>query len=250
MLKCYRDALRHFSIDTDRVFISGHQAGAALAWDVALSHPDLWAGAAMISPTADKFIIQYDQNAKLMPMYFVYGQFDGSGFRDQIGKSLDKYVSSLQYDAIAVSYIGREGGFFPEEAPRIMEWMQLSSHRRLRNPKEVKVSMMRPGDRFFYWIEAPDFASDNNSFSFKAGDARGIEASITAKNGVSVSQNPSHSTWIWLSPEMVDFKQPVSVRVKGTTRKFDVSSDLEVVLEDVRQRADRLHPFHFKISIP
>ena len=250
VLKCYRDALRHFSVDTDRVFISGHQAGAALAWDIALSHPDLWAGAVMISPTADKFIIQYDQNAKLLPMYFVYGQFDGSGFREQIGKTLDKYVSSLQYDAIAVSYIGREGGFFPEEAPRIMEWMQLSSHRRERNPKAIKVSMMRPGDRFFYWIEAPEFASDNNSFSFKPGDSRGIEASITAKNGISVSQNPSPSTWIWLSPEMVDFKQPVSVRVKGTTKKVDVSSDLDVILEDARQRADRLHPFHFKISVP
>ena len=250
VLKCYRDALRHFSVDTDRVFISGHQAGAALAWDIALSHPDLWAGAVMISPTADKFIIQYDQNAKLLPMYFVYGQFDGSGFREQIGKTLDKYVSSLQYDAIAVSYIGREGGFFPEEAPRIMEWMQLSSHRRERNPKAIKVSMMRPGDRFFYWIEAPEFASDNNSFSFKPGDARGIEASITAKNGISVSQNPSPSTWIWLSPEMVDFKQPVSVRVNRTTKKVDVSSDLDVILEDARQRADRLHPFHFKISVP
>ncbi len=250
VLKCYRDALRHFSIDTDRVFISGHQAGAALAWDIALSHPDLWAGAVMISPTADKFIIQYDQNAKLMPMYFVYGQFDGSGFRDQIGKTLDKYVSSLQYDGIAVSYRGREGGFFPEEAPRIMEWMQLSSHRRNRYPKEIKVSMMRPGDRFFYWIEAPDFKSENNSFAFKAGDNRGIEASMTAKNGFSVSQNPAATTWIWLSPDMVDFKQPVSVRVKGTTKKFDVTSDVEVVLEDARQRADRLHPFHFKISMP
>jgi pimeloyl-ACP methyl ester carboxylesterase len=250
VLKCYRDALRHFSIDTDRVFISGHQAGAALAWDMALSHPDLWAGAVMISPTADKFIIQYDENAKLMPMYFVYGQFDGSGFRAQIGSTVSKYVSSLQYDAIAVSYIGREGGFFPEEAPRIMEWMQLSSHRRERTPKNLKVSMLRPGDRFFYWIEAPDFVSDNNSFSFKPGDKHGIEASITAKNGVSVSQIPSPSAWVWLTPEMVDFKQPVSVRVKGTTKRFDVTSDLDVILEDARQRADRLHPFHFKISIP
>ncbi len=250
VLKCYRDALRYFSVDTDRVFISGHQAGAALAWDMALSHPDLWAGAVMISPTADKFIIHYGENAKLMPMYFVYGKFDGSGFRAQIGKTINNYVSSLQYDAIAVDYIGREGGFFPEEAPRIMDWMQLSSHRRQRNPKDIKVSMMRPGDRFFYWIEAPDFTSDNNSFSFNAADKRGIEASITAKNGFSISQNPAPSTWIWLTPELVDFKQPVSVRVKGATKRFDVSSDLDVILEDVRKRADRLHPFHFKISVP
>lgn len=251
VLKCFREALRHFAIDTDRVFISGHQAGAAAAWDIALAHPDMWAGAVMISPTADKFIIHYDDNAKLMPMYFVYGQFDGSGFRDQIGKTLDKYVSSLQYDAIAVSYIGREGGFFPEEAPRIMDWMQLSSHRRNRNPKEIKVSMMRPGDRFFYWIEAPEFVTDNNSFSLNPADARiGIEASTTAKNGFSVSQTPSPSTWIWMTPEMVDFKQPVSVRVKGSTKRVDASSDLEVILEDARQRADRLHPFHFKVAVP
>jgi tetratricopeptide (TPR) repeat protein len=252
VLKCYRDALRHFSIDTDRVFISGHQAGAAAAWDIALAHPDMWAGAVMISPTADKFIIHYDENAKLVPMYFVYGQFDGSGFREQIGKTINKYVSSMQYDAIAVSYIGREGGYFPEEAPRIMDWMQLSSHRRNRNPKEIKVSMMRPGDRFFYWIEAPEFVSDNNSFAFKPADANvGIEARLTAKNGISVNQIPAPaSAWIWLTPELVDFKQPVSVRVKGNTKRVDVSSDLEVILEDARQRADRLHPFHFKIAMP
>ena len=250
VLKCYRDALRHFSIDTDRVFVSGHQAGAALAWDMALAHPDLWAGAVMVSPTADKFIVQYDQNALLVPMYFVYGEQDGSGFRDQIGRTVDKYIKSVRYDALAVCYRGREGGFFPEEAERIMEWMQLSSHRRVRNPKEIKVSMMRPGDRFFYWIEAPDFATDNNSFVFKAGDAKGIEASMLAKNVISVSQNPSPTTWVWLNPEMVDFSEPVTVRVKGTTKKFDVSSDVEVILEDARQRADRLHPFHFKISMP
>ena len=252
VLKCFRDAVRHFSIDTDRVFISGHQTGAAVAWDIALAHPDIWAGAVMISPIADKFIIHYDENAKLMPMYFVYGELDGSGFREQIGATVSKYVSSPQYEAIAVSYIGREGGFFQEEAPRIMNWMQLSSHKRNRNPKEIKVSMMRPGDRFFYWVEAPDFATDSNSFSFKPADARvGIEASITAKNGISVSKTPSPTlTWFWLTPEMVDFKQPVSVRVKGNSKRVDVSSDLEVILEDVRQRADRLHPFHFKVSVP
>ncbi len=251
VLKCFRDALRHFSVDTDRVFISGHQAGAAAAWDIALAHPDLWAGAIMISPTAEKFIIHYDENAKLVPMYFAYGQLDGSGFRAQIGTTVGKYVASLQYDAIAVSYIGREGGFFPEEAPRIMDWMQLSSHRRDRNPKEIKVSMLRPGDRFFYWIEAPEFATENNSFLFKAAaNSPGLEARVTAKNGFSVAQTPSPITWIWVSPEMVDFKQPVSVRVKGTTKKVDVTSDLDVILEDVRQRADRLHPFHFKISVP
>ena len=249
VLKCYRDALRHFSIDTDKVFISGHQAGATCAWDLALAHPDLWAGGVMVSPTAEKFIVHYGENAVLVPMYFVYGERDGSGFRDQIGKTVDKYLVSSRYDALAVCYRGREGGFFPEETERIMEWMQLSSHRRVRNPKEIKVSTMRPGDRFFYWVEAPDFATEINSFAFKPAST-GIEANLMAKNGISVSQYPTPTVWVWLTPDLVDFSLPVVVRAKGTTKRFDVSSDLDVILEDARTRVDRLHPFHFKISFP
>lgn len=251
VLKCLRDALRHFSIDTDRVFISGHQAGATLAWDLALSHPDLWAGAVMVSPTAEKFIVHYDENALLLPMYFVYGERDGSGFRDQIGGTVNKYISNSRYDALAVCYRGREGGFFPEETERIMEWMQLSSHRRVRNPKEIKVSMMRPGDRFFYWVETPEFQIENNGFEFSVGNSSRIEATVLAKNGLSVSHAPAQSSiWIWMSPELVDFSQPVLVRVKGSTKKVDAVSDLDVILEDARQRGDRLHPFHFKVTFP
>ncbi len=250
VLKCYRDALRHFSIDTDRAFITGHHAGASLAWDVALSHPDLWAGAVMVSPTAEKFLLHYEENAKLMPMYFVYGSREGLGFHEKIGATLDKYIFSSRYDVMAVSYRGREAGYFPEEAPRIMEWMELSSHRRVRNPKEIKVAMMRPGDRFFYWIEAPDFTTDNHSLLFNPQDTRGLEASLNARNGVSVSQNPSPTTVVWLSPDIVDFSQPVSVRVKGSTKKVDPATDVGVVLEDARARGDRLHPFHMKVSFP
>ena len=43
--ECYlRDAMRRFSIDSDRVFLSGHSIGGDAAWDIGLAHPDLWAG--------------------------------------------------------------------------------------------------------------------------------------------------------------------------------------------------------------
>ena len=40
VLACYRDACKRFSIDTDRVFLSGHAMGGDAAWDMGLSHPD------------------------------------------------------------------------------------------------------------------------------------------------------------------------------------------------------------------
>ena len=44
MLNSLRDACRRFSVDSDRVFISGHSMGGDAAWDLGTAHPDLWAG--------------------------------------------------------------------------------------------------------------------------------------------------------------------------------------------------------------
>jgi hypothetical protein len=67
ILRPLRDAMRRFSIDSDRVFVAGHFMGADAAWDLAMAHPDLWAGAIMIGAIAKKYIIQYWPNARYVP---------------------------------------------------------------------------------------------------------------------------------------------------------------------------------------
>ncbi len=52
----------------------------------------------MVSPTAEKFLLHYEDNAQLMPMYFVYGSREGLGFHDKIGATLDKYIRSSRHD--------------------------------------------------------------------------------------------------------------------------------------------------------
>lgn len=253
ILLSLRDAMRHFSVDTDRVFISGHVAGATAAWDIALSHPDMWAGAVLISPNADKHIIQYsERNARYIPIYAVYGQWDAGGLREKLGLTVSRYLSGPDYDAIAVCYQGRESGFFPEELPRIIEWMELSSHRRQRAPSKLEVVTSRPGDRFFYWLEAPDYVATNNPINFDPKDRDVIEASLqAASNRIFITNFPNKSrTWIWLSPDTVDFSRPLIVRLKGSQKTFqDLASDVGVMLEDARSRGDRQHPFHLKIEM-
>src|SRR5262249_35737875 len=39
-----RDLRRRFQVDSDRVFLFGHEQGGRMAFDVGLSHPDLFAG--------------------------------------------------------------------------------------------------------------------------------------------------------------------------------------------------------------
>ena len=79
ILYCLRDACRRFSVDTDRVFLSGHSMGGDAAWDIGLAHPDLWAGVVPIVATAGKYVSRYWQNARnQLPLYFVSGDMDGN----------------------------------------------------------------------------------------------------------------------------------------------------------------------------
>ncbi|NBP89009.1 MAG: hypothetical protein EBU59_11010, partial [Planctomycetia bacterium] len=49
---------------------------------------------------------------------------------------------------------------------------------------------------------------------------------------------------VWLSPEVVDFKRPVSVSLGGRRlHQGEVTPDLDVLLEDLRTRCDYQHPF-------
>ena len=79
VLNSLRDACRRFSIDTDRVFLSGHSMGGDAAWDMGLAHPDLWAGVIPDrGPVRSLLRPLYWENAKYVPFYVVAGELDGA----------------------------------------------------------------------------------------------------------------------------------------------------------------------------
>ncbi len=264
ILAAFRDALRRFSIDTDRVFVAGHLEGGTAAWDLALSHPDLWAGAILISPGAEKYVMHYTDNIRSHPrapdqvplgIYLVYGELDGTRSVSMMGAAASKCLSNANYDAVAVEYHGEGRVRFASELPRIMEWMELSSHRRIRNMQHIQASTMRPGDRFYYWLEAPAILPElaGNPYQFDPKKSGVFEASIldSTANGVAVKKipSPNHSAVVWLTPEMVDFNRPITISSAGRISKEDLQPSIEVMLEDVRQRGDRLHFFWQKIVL-
>jgi pimeloyl-ACP methyl ester carboxylesterase len=269
VLACYRDALRRTSVNTDRVFISGHFEGATAAWDIAQSHPDLWAGAVFISPTADKYIPLYHSNvqaAKESPTdiplatYIVYGEMDGVRLNNPgLGVTADRYLKSLQYDCVVVEHIGQGRGLFSAELPRIMQWMQLAGRQRLRSPRALDFVTMRSGDRFFYWLEAAQLTPEVMTNAFELDPARDaarrgkFEAMLLdqALNGVRISKIPSvdRSALLWLTPQMVDFSREITVVFRGKTIKYNLTPDIEVMLEDVRRRGDRLGVFWQKLEL-
>ena len=55
---------------------------------------------------------------------------------------------------------------------------------------------------------------------------------------------------VWLSPDMVNFERRIAVSVNGRNHvnPEGATPDTEVLLEDVRTRGDRQHPFWAKMQ--
>ena len=249
VLGSLREASRHFSIDSDRVFLSGHSMGGDAAWDVALSHPDLWAGLVGIVPTSARYVNHYWKNAHRLPMYLVGGELDS----DRLVRNamdLDRYFQK-GFDATYVEYLGRGHEHFSDDIHRIFDWMG----RKTRSffPNSVEAVSMRPWDSFFWWIEMSRAPVRTIVLPAQWPPSSGVRAlEISAKttpgNSISVRCGAEKVT-VWLSPDMIDFSKPLSVTIDGQRRwNGDFSADLEVMLEDLRTRGDRQHPFWAKIE--
>ena len=253
-----RDAMQRFSIDSDRVFLSGHSMGGDAAWDIGLAHPDVWAGVIPISAVAEynratspKYVTRYSENAKHVAFYFVGGAFDGKQI-DTNARDWNRYLRRSGYDTIIVEYLGRGHEHFQDEIQRIFTWMEL--HRRDFFPTEFEIKTMRPWDRFYWWVEG-DGLAEKSMILPAAWPPRGnirpttFKASITDKQKIYVKAGAGHIT-LWLSPEIVDLDARLKINVVGgKARSVNPNASVEVMLEDARRRGDRQHPFWAKVDL-
>jgi len=256
VLAALRHSLRRFSIDTDRVFLSGHSMGGDAAWDIALAHPDLWAGLIAISPAAGKYVNHYWHNARTLPMYLVGGELDSACFGRNT-MDLDRYFAK-GFDATYVEYRGRGHEHFSDEIMRIFDWM--GRRKRTFFPPSIDVVSMRPWDRFFWWVEMERPPARTTVLPSQWPPSPtirpfSIEAKTMPANSVPASMLSvrcgAERVRIWLSPELVDFSRPVTVTLDGRKLwKDPVVPDKRLLLEDLRLRADRQHPFWAVVDWP
>jgi hypothetical protein len=250
VLGSVRDACRRFSIDTDRIYLTGHGVGGDAVWDIAIARPDIWAGVIPFVAVADKYVNFYSVNAPYVSWYIIAGELDG----DKMARNavqLDRYLKP-RTDITIVEFLGRGYEPFGDEILRLFDWM---GRRKRSIPKEIDCVSMRPWDNFFWWLEAEGLPARSMVSPGAWPPPRGtraapIEGKRMATNKVSVKLQADKVT-VWLSPDLVDFGQPLVVEVNNRTispRDRMVRPDVGVLLEDVRTRADRQHPFWAKLS--
>jgi len=249
VLYALQNSFKRFSIDTDRVFLSGHSIGGDAVWDIALAHPDLWAGVLPIAATAGKYVGRYWQNAKHVSFYFVGGEMDGNRVAQNM-QDFNRYLTKFGYDTMIVEYKGRGHDHFQDEIHFMFDWMR--THRRSFFPKTIKCTTMRPWDNFFWWVELDGMPSTFITLPLQwprkgARDAL-LEAEIGINNRIQV-KSPAKIITVYLNPDIIDFQENVSLNVSGKTQSEPIVPNLEVMLEDVRTRGDRLNPFWAKVTM-
>ncbi len=252
VLGCMRDACRRFAVDTDRVFLSGHADGGDAAWDIGVSHPDLWAGVIPISAEARKFCNFYTENARNLPFYLVLGELDG-GRIARNATVLDRYLKA-GFNTTVVEYLGRGHDHFLDEQLQLFDWM--GRFKRNFFPREFACSTMRPTDNFFWWAEIDGLPPGAQVNAGTWPPPRGTQALVVKGtsppgiNSLTLLAGNSKIT-IWLSPDLVDFKSHINISVGG--RRLAnlpplIKPSIETMLEDVRTRGDRQHPFWAKVT--
>ncbi|MFV2065626.1 MAG: peptidase [Pirellulales bacterium] len=251
VLASLRDACRHFSIDTDRVFLSGHDVGGDAAWDLGLAHPDQWAGVIPVVAVADRYCSHYWPNARYVPFYVVAGELDGDRLRRN-ARDLDRYFLH-NFDATLVEYLGRGHEHFFGEIGRLLDWMG----RRHRNffPRDFHCATMRQWDNYFWWLELNAYPTrsivDPSDWPPPRGTrALKVSGSIKPSGSIVVRSGSQHVT-LWLAPEIVDFQKRINITLDGRRLRGDkrgIRPTVQVLLEDVRTRGDRQHPFWAKVE--
>jgi len=251
VLNSLRDACQHFSIDTDRVFLSGHSMGGDAAWDIGIAHPDLWAGVIPIVARGERYISRLWENARYLNLYFVGGDLDSDKSYNN-SKDFDRYMMR-GYNATVVEFQGRGHDDFSDEIERLFDWM--SRYVRDFYPKEFKCQCMRTWEKYFWWLDLDEIPTkaivDPQNWPPQGTRPASTKAALNEKNELSVKTASGNVTF-WLSPGIINFKQRATITVNNIKAKLHngfVRPALNVMLEDARTRGDRQHPFWAKVTV-
>lgn len=242
------DARRRFNIDSDRVFLAGHDMGGDAAFDIGFSHPDQFAGVIPIAGVSDRYSEFYWENARYLPLYVVCGELD----RDTVARNARTLTRMMlhghQYDLIVSEYVGAGADSFYSEIHKLFDWM--SRHRRVPLPKDFEVKTLRETDNHFYWYEFSGIPRNVTNVAWE-GEKRGavrpmkVRAILNQSNTFEI-QSGAERHRIWLTPGggHVDFDKRVGVRINGRQRFNDfIKPDAGAMLERFRLYGDRQQIF-------
>ncbi|MCB9951320.1 MAG: hypothetical protein H6824_10095 [Planctomycetaceae bacterium] len=248
---CITHVRKRYRVDSDRVFIAGHGMGADATYDVALSAPDLFAGAITIAGKIERHALFLWENGHQLAWYVVGGERDRDT-TEHNATSLNRMLVKRQ-DMIYCDYKSRGYEGYGEEQERIFEWMQTKRRKSLAEVADFDVGSLRMSDNQFHWLAAHSMPPQLFPPLPANGRATGVSVrpfkAHVAVGGPIYLQHPGKSTTFWLSPEFISFEDRHRISINGRVvfNSF-ISPSMEDLLEDLRIRGDRERLFWAKMT--
>jgi hypothetical protein len=167
-----------------------------------------------------------------------------------------EWVANIRYlDATVIWYHGRGAEMFDrEEMPETFKWM--NAQRRKwpdRSEFSINCKILRPWDNYYWFIEIDPASIPSDKMVWPEawtdkGSGIGVESFYKSTNRFRINRSTKALNF-WLGPDFVDFNQEISISGQVKEFKGMVAPSVRVLLEDVRQRGDREHPYWAKLKL-
>lgn len=266
LLSILSELQREYPIDPDRVYVTGHSMGGHLSWRSGISMPDRWAA---ISPMSGGY--DFVESGQVKPLFNVPG-YATWGAREPydinpFNRSIRDWMDEHEYDWVNVE---KPGGheIFLDELPLVGAFFDERSRDLYRDAvfargggtlrfeatwgiegwdQEHTWNAERPiPHSTFHWIRLVPREGDEEERKTQ----QEVWAVNAGDNVLELTTSGVRELRVLLHPEMVDFDEPVEIRVNGR-RAFRerVDPDPELLLELVREFDDRGRVFHAAVDL-
>ncbi|MEO6708502.1 MAG: PHB depolymerase family esterase, partial [Planctomycetota bacterium] len=187
-MRALRDVREKYSVDCDRIYICGREAGVAAAISIASKFPHIFAGA--IGRAGDSGETPVD-NFRGLPTFFA-----GAGAQ---AAEFEKKSKEAGFDNCTLKSDGTDLD--------VLTWM--TDHPRIANPVKVTLYPGKPIPSKAYWLKV-------QPTDVPSGVAK-IDAEIDrSKNTITITGNGIRQVTLMLNDVLVDLDKPVSVVLNGT----------------------------------
>jgi pimeloyl-ACP methyl ester carboxylesterase len=258
VLDVIKDVRLRYNVDPDRIMLAGYGEGGNAAWDIGLSHPDMFAAVVPISsqPKVNVLLALWP-NAMYTPVYAITGEMMGYSIRN-INRTMTDWIAK-GFPCLHVVYRGRGYEWFGAELSTAFEWM---NKRKRRNPfpeigrwpydDRLGTSMctIRTTDNRFWWLST-DSIKDQNLLESKPNTnvtpAR-MQAVVKPGNQVTIATWGLKKISIWFALGTIDFTKPVTIKLTGwrgdnvatwTSGGKPLKQNLSLMMEDLYERGDK-----------
>lgn len=194
VLRCIQMANDRFSVDEDRVYLTGESMGGGGTWHVGSRHPELFAAIAPVFGGWDYLVNTPDEDLqKLTPLERFFHEQDSSfaqvesllatpvfvhhGDADHIvdvrnSRYIVRQLQRWRYD---VRYDEQPGGghFDGDHWPAILRW--LLDHRRQAHPRHVRIRSSQLKEAAAHWVRVEQ---RTNPFAFMNVDAEFVAPNV------------------------------------------------------------------------